>query len=242
MRGRRTRRGVGRLRYQRESHDERRLSPWATPPTLLLVHGLRVLQVGGPQGIALAQCLCFFIASPKAGSTWTVTPNGDGTAKVSPSIDWPEHFHETFDRAPIGFVDFHLRDNAYDAPTNAGRAHMTDEREPDATPETESTPEVVARDRGDRPEPAVSEPIETAADIDVSGTYIRPEDAEDVTGKDEEGDGEAVRVEEDDGGPFVVREPPKPEPIPVGETGAQAESRMRRDREALKAWEDEIPF
>jgi hypothetical protein len=87
-----------------------------------VTHGLRVLQPGGPAGFWVVQCLCGWIGSPREGAVWTVTPNGDGTANVRPSLDWAGHFHETFARAPLGSVDLTLRDRAFPselAPTSA---------------------------------------------------------------------------------------------------------------------------
>lgn len=78
--------------------------------------------------------------------------------------------------------------------------HATD---PDPSIHSGSDVESVERDRGDRPEPAVTD---TAHEFDAD-----PE--------------------------------PEPEAIPVGETGAQAEQRMIRDRERRDAWaKRNIPF
>lgn len=71
-------------------------------------HDLSVLEVLA-SGQILCQCQCGAISGQKdPNARWTVTPNGDGTAAVSPSIDWSStgHFHLTFSRAPLGEVDW----------------------------------------------------------------------------------------------------------------------------------------
>lgn len=121
---------------------------------------------------------------------------------------------------------------------------MTDELTQDATPESASTPEVVARDRGDRTELAVTEPAVTSE----SGTFTPPAGTTElvVTPSDEAGDATATEA-------IAALPPPTPEAIPVGETGAQMTGRLERDRVAREAYEarlkagddfdpDEIPF
>lgn len=71
-------------------------------------HDLSVLEVL-QNGEIRCQCTCGAISDQEDKAfRWTITPNGDGTAAVSPSIDWSSagHFHTTFARAPLGECDF----------------------------------------------------------------------------------------------------------------------------------------
>jgi hypothetical protein len=71
-------------------------------------HDLVMLQLM-QDGTILCQCACGAISGQRdKNARWTITPNGDGTAAVSPSIDWSSsgHFHSTYARAPLGSVDF----------------------------------------------------------------------------------------------------------------------------------------
>lgn len=70
------------------------------------------------------------------------------------------------------------------------------------------------------------------------------DDAEDATGKDESESDDAKVWPKIEGPAF--RGPPEPEPIPDGETGAQMNGRLERDRLRREAYEkdqaDSIPF
>lgn len=71
-------------------------------------HDLEVLQLNA-DGTIICQCACGAVSGQKdPNARWSVKPNGDGTATVSPSIDWSSsgHFHKTFSQAPLGSVDF----------------------------------------------------------------------------------------------------------------------------------------
>lgn len=78
------------------------------------MHDLAMLEVLST-GETLCQCLCGAISGQQnKADRWFITPNGDGTAAVSPSINWPGHFHTTFTRAPLGKVDW---DRYVDSPS-----------------------------------------------------------------------------------------------------------------------------
>lgn len=47
------------------------------------------------------RCACRSWACGVSDHIWTATPNGDGTVALSPSVDWPRHFHEFYNRVPV---------------------------------------------------------------------------------------------------------------------------------------------
>jgi hypothetical protein len=47
------------------------------------------------------RCRCGHVACGKESGIWTVRLNGDGTAGFTPSINWPEHFHDYYSAIPI---------------------------------------------------------------------------------------------------------------------------------------------
>lgn len=50
----------------------------------------------------LFRCACWAVASGKTKGIWQVTFNDDKTkASFSPSVNWPEHFHDFYHNVPI---------------------------------------------------------------------------------------------------------------------------------------------
>ena len=57
-------------------------------------HGLKGVVLNDQPGKPLAVCLCGEISGGVHGKTWNITVSADQkTATISPSLDWPGHFH-----------------------------------------------------------------------------------------------------------------------------------------------------
>lgn len=64
------------------------------------MHGLVMVYFPTPDD-PVFRCLCWHIASGVTKSIWSVITNLDGTVALSPSVNFPEHFHDFYHNVKV---------------------------------------------------------------------------------------------------------------------------------------------